>query len=220
MPRRNPELVVDGRQREDALFWRLFGEDDAQPRAIGQRVAVRRVVHLEHDVRSGLDQLSLPGLENLCRLARCVAHQQRKRAGFTRTMTDLAMLLDDWRDVFRVGRDIRVRKRRGCAGDPRRARGNGRHRRDHHRKSPATRHHRLLVFSASRLSLPDDPVYGARGSLPRSDKPGGRPRDRRLYDRPTLAPRVTRSSSSCSSVSPIPSVLPEAMAPSRASFDG
>ena len=42
----------------------------------------------------------------------------------------------------------------------------------------------------------------------------------RLHDRPTLAPRVTTNSSSCSNVSPIPSVLPEAMAPSRASFEG
>ena len=53
-----------------------------------------------------------------------------------------------------------------------------------------------------------------------AERSGGRPRDRRLYDRPALAPRVTRSSSSCSNVSAIPSALPEAMAPSRASFEG
>ena len=82
--RRNPERVVDGRQREDALFRRLFGEDDTKPRAIGPRMAVRRVVHLEHDVGAGLDELSLPGLENLRRLARCVADQKiaGQRAGF------------------------------------------------------------------------------------------------------------------------------------------
>ena len=52
------------------------GEDNAKARAIGERMAVRRVVHLEHDVRSGLDELGLPGLENLRRLARCVADQK------------------------------------------------------------------------------------------------------------------------------------------------
>jgi len=56
-------------------------------------------------------------------------------------------------------------------------------------------------------------------SLPRSGEPGGRPRDRRLHDRPTLAPSVTRSSSSCSNVSGIPPSIP-AMAPSSASFEG
>ena len=44
-------------------------------------------------------------------------------------------------------------------------------------------------------------------------------RDRRLHDRPTLAPRVTRTSSSCSNVSPIASAAPEPAA-SRASFEG
>jgi hypothetical protein len=37
---------------------------------------------------------------------------------------------------------------------------------------------------------------------------------------PAPAPRVARSSSSCSNVSLNPHVLPEAMAPSRASFEG
>src|SRR4029077_15675187 len=46
-----------------------------------------------------------------------------------------------------------------------------------------------------------------------------RPRDRRLHDRPTLAPRVTRSSSSCANVSPIASAAPVPAA-SRASFGG
>jgi hypothetical protein len=58
-----------------------------------------------------------------------------------------------------------------------------------------------------------------RGSLPRSEEPGDQPRDRRLHDRPTLAPRVTRSSSSWANVSGIPPSIP-AMAPSRASFEG
>ena len=77
-------MLVDGRQREDALFRRLFGEDNAKPRAIGPRMAVRRVVHLEHDVGAGLDELRLPGLENLRRLARRVADQKiaGQRAGF------------------------------------------------------------------------------------------------------------------------------------------
>ena len=57
------------------------------------------------------------------------------------------------------------------------------------------------------------------GSLPRREEPGGRPRDRRLHDRPTLAPRVPRSSSSCSNVSPIASAAPVPAA-SRASFEG
>src|SRR5215510_12752505 len=61
----------------------------------------------------------------------------------------------------------------------------------------------------------------ATGSLGigNDEEPGGRPRDRRLHDRPTLAPRVTRSSSSCSNVSGIPPSIP-AMARSRASFEG
>ena len=42
---------------------------------------------------------------------------------------------------------------------------------------------------------------------------------RRLHDRPSLAPRVTRSSSSCSNVSPIASAAPVPAA-SRASFEG
>src|SRR5271154_3053382 len=46
-----------------------------------------------------------------------------------------------------------------------------------------------------------------------------RPRDRRLHDRPTLAPKLTRSSSSCANDSGIPPSIP-AMAPSRASFEG
>src|SRR5262245_6511188 len=45
-------------------------------------------------------------------------------------------------------------------------------------------------------------------------------RDRRLHDRPVLATRVTTSLSSSSSCSLIPPVLPEAMAASRASFEG
>ena len=78
------ERVVDGRQREDALRRRLFGEDDPQAGAVGPRVAVRGVVHLEHDVRTGLDELSLPGFQNLRRLARSVADQKitGQRAGF------------------------------------------------------------------------------------------------------------------------------------------
>ena len=64
----------------DSVRTRSFGgclrEDDAEARAIGARMAVRRVVHLEHDVRAGLDQFSLPGLENLRRLARRVADQK------------------------------------------------------------------------------------------------------------------------------------------------
>ncbi len=43
---------------------------------------------------------------------------------------------------------------------------------------------------------------------------------RRRHDPPTPAPRVTRSSSSCANVSSVPQVLPEAMAASRASFEG
>ena len=47
-------------------------------------MAVRRVVHLEHDVRAGLDQFSLSGLQNLRRLARGVTDQKiaGQRANF------------------------------------------------------------------------------------------------------------------------------------------
>ena len=58
-----------------------------------------------------------------------------------------------------------------------------------------------------------------RGFLPRSEELGGQPRNGRLHDRPTLAPRVTRSSSSCSNVPRIPPFIP-AMAPSRAYSEG
>jgi hypothetical protein len=47
-----------------------------------------------------------------------------------------------------------------------------------------------------------------------------RPRDQKPYNRPALAPRGTRSSSSCSSCSGSPSAAPEASSPSRASFEG
>ena len=63
-------------------------------------------------------------------------------------------------------------------------------------------------------------VSGGRfGARDRRLEPGGRPRDRRLHDRPTLALKVTRSSSSCANVSGIPPSIP-AMAASRASFEG
>ena len=52
--------------------------------------------------------------------------QQRKRAGFTGTMADLAIPLEDGRDVPRVGGDIHARKGSGRAGDLRRARGDRR----------------------------------------------------------------------------------------------
>src|SRR5262245_4010201 len=52
-----------------------------------------------------------------------------------------------------------------------------------------------------------------------TNEPCGRPRDRRLHDRPELAPRVTSSSSSCMNVSPIASAAPVPAA-SRASFEG
>ena len=45
-----------------------------------------------------------------------------------------------------------------------------------------------------------------------------KPRDRRRHDRPTLAPRVRRSSSSCANVSTIASAAPVPAA-SRASFE-
>ena len=38
--------------------------------------------------------------------ARVLIGQQRERAGFTGTMADLAILLEDWRDVLRVGGDM------------------------------------------------------------------------------------------------------------------
>jgi len=76
MTRRNLERVVDRRQRENALFGRLSGEDDAEARPIARGVAVRRVMHLEHDVGAGFDQLRLPGKQNLGRLARRVSDQK------------------------------------------------------------------------------------------------------------------------------------------------
>jgi len=84
MTRRNLERAVDGRQRQDALCRRLFGEDNAEPCAIVPRMAVRGVVHLKHDVGAGLDELPLSGPQNLRRLARRVADQKiaGERAGF------------------------------------------------------------------------------------------------------------------------------------------
>ena len=59
---------------------------------------------------------------------------------------------------------------------------------------------------------------GERLAVKPTKQRGGRVR--RPHDRPALPPRVTRSSSSCSNVSLNPPVLPEAMASSRASFEG
>ena len=71
----------------------------------------------------------------------------------------------------------------------------------------------LLQISAHELRVPIDRsrVLDTTYFSPR--------RDRRLHDRPTLAPRVTRSSSSCANVSPIASAAPVPAA-SRASFEG
>ena len=55
--------------------------------------------------------------------------------------------------------------------------------------------------------------YRTQGGIPVRLKPLSLTRptaNRRLHDRPTLAPRVTRSSSSCSNVSTIASAAPEA----------
>src|SRR5580698_3111150 len=71
-----------------------------------------------------------------------------------------------------------------------------------------------IVWKANRWAA------AGRARAPRSPwGPLTIPRDRRLHDRPTLAPRVTRSSSSCANDSDIPSSIP-AMTLSRASFEG
>ena len=44
--------------------------------AVGPGEAVGRVVHLEHDVGAGLDELPLPWFQDLRRLARRVADQE------------------------------------------------------------------------------------------------------------------------------------------------
>ena len=83
-------------------------------------------------------------------LGRTSAHvpigQQRERAGFTGTMADLAILLDDWRDVLRVGRDIptlrRGRRRAGIFAELAAHRRRGHHRRDHHCAQCETASHR------------------------------------------------------------------------------
>src|SRR5262249_38723516 len=81
----------------------------------------------------------------------------------------------------------------------------------------------------SQVALGHDPVYGAENGAPPGaglrDR-GSQPRSRRwgsdivgVHDRPTLAPRLARSSSSCSNVSLIASAAPVPAA-SRASFEG
>src|SRR4029077_18652239 len=83
--RRNLERAIDGGQREDPLLRRALREDDAESRAIVDGVAVRCVVPLEHDVRSGLDQFRLSWTKDLRGLARRVADEkitgQRARIG-------------------------------------------------------------------------------------------------------------------------------------------
>jgi hypothetical protein len=80
--------------------------------------------------------------------------------------------------------------------------------------------HETFRYTQETLGLVVEGRRGPRGgSLPRREEPGGRPRDRRLHGRPALAPRVPRSSSSCSNVSPIASAAPVPAA-SRASFEG
>src|SRR6476620_6761654 len=85
MTRWNLERAIDGGQREDPLPRRALREDDAESRAIVDGVAVRRVVHLEHDIRAGLDQFRLSWTKDLRRLAGRVADEkvtgQRARIG-------------------------------------------------------------------------------------------------------------------------------------------
>ena len=110
------------------------------------------------------------------------------------------------------GHEILVRLLLGSEGGPR---ARSRLRRSERRAS-------LCWASSSRITasvLWSRAARTSSGFSPRSEEPGGRPRDRRLHDRPTLAPRVTRSSSSCSNVSPIASAAPVPAA-SRPSFEG
>jgi hypothetical protein len=84
----------------------------------------------------------------------------------------------------------------------------------HPSSSPASR---LRRWPSSPRSAPGSPGFTLSSS--RSEEPGGRPRERGLHARPTLAPRVTRSSSSCWNVSTSASAAPVPAA-SRASFEG
>jgi len=78
---------------------------------------------------------------------------------------------------------------------------------------------RLLPIKAQTASAAAVQGYVRKLALRPAAGAGVKARDRRRHDRPTLAPRTTRSSSSCANVSGIPSSIP-AIAPSRASFEG
>src|SRR5215467_3193750 len=76
---RNLERTVGSGKSQNALFGRLLGENDAEFRLVPAGMAMRRVVHLEDDVRAGLDKLGLAWPENFGGLPGGIAHQEVAR---------------------------------------------------------------------------------------------------------------------------------------------
>src|SRR5262249_42938775 len=71
-PRGNVEEGVVDERVHYALAGRLLGEDDSHFAAIGLRLPVGRVVHLENQIAAGLDQTSLTRPGAICIGARSV----------------------------------------------------------------------------------------------------------------------------------------------------
>src|SRR5678815_2704820 len=66
---RNHELAVACRQSQDALGGLRLREDQPDLRPVTSRLAVGRIVHLEDEVRTSRNQLSLPLAQSLGRSA-------------------------------------------------------------------------------------------------------------------------------------------------------
>ena len=81
--RRNDERVVGELQRQHPLLWRLLGKHHAHAGLVGARRSVRRVVHLEHEVRTCRNELRHPIRPAIGFAARSV-HQQHVGRGFVR----------------------------------------------------------------------------------------------------------------------------------------
>jgi hypothetical protein len=76
VPRRNLEFSVGGGKRQHARPRPFLRKHQAELAAVRAGLAVRRVMDLHHEIRTGFDQLALAGLQGLRRLSRRVAHQE------------------------------------------------------------------------------------------------------------------------------------------------
>src|SRR4051812_11446043 len=76
IPGWNLELAIGGSQRKDALFWRFIRKHQPDAGPVRLVFSVRRVVHLEDDVGTRLDQPGLARLHDLRNHSRREAYQE------------------------------------------------------------------------------------------------------------------------------------------------